>query len=55
MSSSEDREFVLAVMKGTFGVVQKMLSDGGFVKLSGTGGLTRKHIYSKNIFFLRVL
>ena len=38
--SSEDREFVLIVMYGTLGVVRKMLTDGGFVKLSGTGVLT---------------
>jgi len=28
-------------MQGTFGVVKKMLTDGGFVKLSGIGGLAR--------------
>ena len=38
---SEDREFVLIVMKGTLGAVKKMLTDGGFVKLSATGVLTR--------------
>ena len=40
-SSNEDRAFVLIVMKGTLGVVKKMLTDGGIVKLSGTGVLTR--------------
>ena len=39
-SSNEDREFVLIVMSGTLGIV-KMLTDGGFVKLLGTGVLTR--------------
>jgi len=38
---SDDREFVLIVMKGTLGAVKKMLTDGGFVKLSATGVLTR--------------
>jgi len=28
-------------MQGTFGVVKKMLIDGGFVKLWGTGDLAR--------------
>ena len=28
-------------MQGTFSVVKKMLTDGGFMKLSGTGALTR--------------
>jgi len=40
-SSSEDREFVVIVMWGTFGVVKQMLTDGGFVKFSETGVLTR--------------
>jgi len=40
-SSNEDREFVLIVMSGTLGIVKKMLTDGGFVKLLVTGVLTR--------------
>ena len=32
-TSSENRKFFVAVMEGTLGVVKKMLSNGGFVKL----------------------
>jgi len=54
-SSSEDREFVLIVMWGTLGIVKKMLTDRGFVKLSETGvrtraceALTKVEIFLKN-------
>ena len=32
-TSSENRKFFIAVMKGALGVVKKMLTNGGFVKL----------------------
>ena len=32
-TSSENRKFFVAVMEGTLGVVKKMLTNGGFVKL----------------------
>ena len=32
-TSSENRKFFVAVMKGALGVVKKMLTNGGFVKL----------------------
>ena len=32
-TSSENRKFFVAVMEGTLGVIKKMLTNGGFVKL----------------------
>ena len=32
-TSSENRKFFVTIMKGTLGVVKKMLTNGGFVKL----------------------
>ena len=53
-SSSEDREFVLIVMEGTLGVVKKMLTTGGFMKLSGTGVLTRAGKAFKGVWSGRI-
>ena len=41
-TSSENRKFFVAVMKSALGVVKKMLTNGGFVKLLWAYvGLTR--------------
>ena len=32
-TTSENRKFFIAVMEGTLGIVKKMLTNGGFVKL----------------------
>ena len=32
-TSSENRKFVVVVVKSTLGIVKKMLTNGGFVKL----------------------
>ena len=52
-TSSENRKFFVAVMEGTLGVVKKMLTNSGFVKLLWAYvvffGLGRKIFGKKNL------
>ena len=49
-TSSENRKFFVAVMEGTLGVVKKMLTNSGFVKLLWAYVVLAKTTYAHNNF-----